>query len=84
MKRFILVVLLGAMLFSLMPVTQAKTAKADAYFGYSRAGANLYSPYTSGMNGSSRGMLSRFHLSVSRETFHATAQMPVPARNMQR
>jgi hypothetical protein len=51
MKRFILVVLLGAMLFSLMPVSQAKTVKADASFGYSRAGANLYSPYTSGMNG---------------------------------
>jgi hypothetical protein len=25
--------------------------KADAYFGYSRAGANLYAPYTPAMNG---------------------------------
>lgn len=51
MKRFILVVLFGTLLFSDSPAAQAKTVKADAYFGYSRAGANLYSPYTSDMNG---------------------------------
>ena len=44
MKQFIFVVLAGALLFSVMPVSQAKTVKADASFGYSRAGANLYSP----------------------------------------
>jgi hypothetical protein len=51
MKRFILVVLFGVLMFSLVPATQAKTVKGDAYFGYSRAGSNLYSPYTPGMNG---------------------------------
>jgi hypothetical protein len=39
-----------ALLFLLLPAAQAKTT-ADAYFGYSRVGANLYGPYTPGMNG---------------------------------
>jgi len=38
------------LLFSLAPCARAKTT-ADAYFGYSRVGANLYQPYTSAMNG---------------------------------
>lgn len=43
--------LLGIMLFWLVPMAQAKGIKADAYAGYSRAGANLYNVYTPGMNG---------------------------------
>lgn len=50
MKRSILA-LIPALLLSLAPLAHAKGATADAYFGYSRVGANLYSPYTSGMNG---------------------------------
>jgi len=37
--------------FSLPPAANAKEVKADAYFGYSRTGANLYAVYTPGMNG---------------------------------
>ena len=51
MKQLLFVGFVGAVLFSLVPVSQAKTVKGDAYFGYSRAGSNLYSPYTPGMNG---------------------------------
>jgi hypothetical protein len=40
----------AAMLVWLAPAARAKTT-ADAYFGYSRVGANLYGPYTAGMNG---------------------------------
>jgi hypothetical protein len=42
--------LLGVLIFA-VPTAQAKRVKADAYFGYSRVGANLYDPYTPGMNG---------------------------------
>lgn len=42
---------LAVLLLSLAPAAQAQRDKADAYFGYSRVGANLYSPYTPGMNG---------------------------------
>jgi len=45
------VILLAVSLISLVPVAYAKGTKADVYFGYSRVGANLYGPYTSGMNG---------------------------------
>jgi hypothetical protein len=38
-------------LLSLVPAAHAKGAKADVFFGYSRVGANLYQPNTSGMNG---------------------------------
>lgn len=41
----------AALLFSLVPVAHAKGVTADAYFGYSRVGANLYNVYTPGMNG---------------------------------
>lgn len=51
MKQSILVIFLAALMISLAPAAQAKTAKADVYFGYSRVGANLYSPYTPAMNG---------------------------------
>lgn len=51
MKGCILSLFLGALLFSLGPSAQAKSVSGDAYFGYSRAGANLYSPNTAGMNG---------------------------------
>lgn len=43
-------VLLAAVLFSGVSAAHARD-KADAYFGYSRVGANLYSSNTSGMNG---------------------------------
>jgi hypothetical protein len=50
-KRFTFVVFLGALLFSFAPAAQAKGVKADAYFGYSRVGANMYAVNTPGMNG---------------------------------
>jgi hypothetical protein len=50
MKRCGLVVFLGALLVVASPSAQAKVT-ADAYFGYSRVGANLYAPNTPGMNG---------------------------------
>jgi hypothetical protein len=43
-------VLLAAWLVSPAPRAHAKTS-ADAYFGYSRVGANMYAVYTPGMNG---------------------------------
>ena len=42
---------IAVLLFSLAPAVRAKGTSADAYFGYSRVGANLYQPNTSGMNG---------------------------------
>lgn len=52
MKQRILAASLAASLLLLVPAVQARSAsKADAYFGYSRVGANLYAPNTSGMNG---------------------------------
>jgi Outer membrane protein beta-barrel domain len=43
---------LAALALLLAPSSQAWAAdKGDAYFGYSRVGANLYAPNTSGMNG---------------------------------
>jgi opacity protein-like surface antigen len=44
-------VLLVALLLSLVSAAEKRTAKADVYGGYSRVGANLYGPNTSGMNG---------------------------------
>jgi opacity protein-like surface antigen len=44
-------VFLGALLLSIAPVALAQGSMADAYFGYSRVGANLYAPNTPGMNG---------------------------------
>jgi hypothetical protein len=52
MKLRILAASLMASLLLLTPSAQARAAaKADAYFGYSRVGANLYAANTSGMNG---------------------------------
>lgn len=52
MKLRILAASLAALLLLLVPSAPASAAdKADAYFGYSRVGANLYAPNTSGMNG---------------------------------
>jgi hypothetical protein len=52
MKLRILAASLATFLLLLVPSAQARAAsKADAYFGYSRVGANLYAPNTSGMNG---------------------------------
>ncbi|MGB8030626.1 MAG: outer membrane beta-barrel protein [Terracidiphilus sp.] len=52
MKLRIFAVSLAALTLLLVPSAQARAAdKADAYFGYSRVGANLYAPNTSGMNG---------------------------------
>jgi hypothetical protein len=50
MKRYGLVVFLGILL-AFAPAAHALGDKADVYFGYSRVGANLYGPYTPGMNG---------------------------------
>ena len=51
MKRCVLFAFFGILLFYFVPAAHAKSAKGDVYFGYSRAGANLYGPYTPGMNG---------------------------------
>ena len=52
MKLRILDASLAAFLLLLIPSAQARAAdKGDVYFGYSRVGANLYAPNTSGMNG---------------------------------
>jgi hypothetical protein len=48
----ILAASIAAFLLLLIPSAQARAAgKGDAYFGYSRVGANLYAANTSGMNG---------------------------------
>jgi len=44
-------VTVAALLFSLVSAARAAAPKTDVYFGYSRVGANLYSPNTPGMNG---------------------------------
>ena len=49
LRRF--TVLLAVLFLSLAPAAHARNAKTDVYFGYSRVGANLYSPNTPGMNG---------------------------------
>jgi len=41
----------AALLFSLVSAARAAAPKTDVYFGYSRVGANLYEPNTTGMNG---------------------------------
>jgi hypothetical protein len=51
MKIRCFVVSVTALLFSVAPGARARAPKADVYFGYSRVGANMYGPYTSGMNG---------------------------------
>ncbi len=52
MKLRILPAALAAFSLLLVPTVQARAAsKADVYFGYSRVGANLFAPNTSGMNG---------------------------------
>lgn len=43
-------VFLATLLFLMAPAAHAGDP-ADVYFGYSRVGANLYAPYTPGMNG---------------------------------
>ena len=50
MKLRFFTLILAVSLCSLAPAARAKTT-ADAYFGYSRVGANLYNVYTPGMNG---------------------------------
>jgi hypothetical protein len=50
MKLRCFTLFLVALLISLAPAARARTT-ADAYFGYSRVGANLYDVYTPGMNG---------------------------------
>jgi hypothetical protein len=51
MKPSVFVLFVSALLFLLAPSAHAVGDKVDAYFGYSRVGANLYNPYTPGMNG---------------------------------
>jgi len=46
-----LTLFLAVLLFPFAPAAYAKKVTADAYFGYSRAGANLYQPNTPAMNG---------------------------------
>ena len=78
MKQRILAASLAASLLLLVPAVQARAAsKADAYFGYSRVGANLYAPNTSGMNGwQAAFQSSRFGLSEWKATFRNTARIP--------
>jgi hypothetical protein len=42
---------LAVFVCSVIPAALAQGAKADVFFGYSRAGSNLYAVYTPGMNG---------------------------------
>jgi hypothetical protein len=52
MRLRILAAFLAAFLLLLVPSVQARAAgKGDAFFGYSRVGANLFAPNTPGMNG---------------------------------
>ncbi len=52
MKFFSFAAMFAALLVSLVQAKPARAAdKGDVYFGYSRVGANLYAPNTSGMNG---------------------------------
>jgi hypothetical protein len=52
MKLLFSAAMIAATLFFLVQPRQARAAdKGDVYFGYSRVGANLYAPNTSGMNG---------------------------------
>jgi hypothetical protein len=44
MKRWGFYALVGMLIFVLVPSAQARHLKADAYFGYSHVGANLYGP----------------------------------------
>jgi hypothetical protein len=88
MKRCIFLSFVGALLFSVVPKAHARGMKADAYFGYSRAGADLYSPYTPGMNGwqfaahaklipfvGIEGDLSRYAADVGAGSQHSTVVM---------
>ena len=52
MKRYspLVLAIAAALLLTVVPA-HAIGPEADVSFGYSRAGANLYSPYTPGMNG---------------------------------
>ncbi len=51
MSRLLPVALLLSVAFLLSTLAHAAGHRADAYFGYSRVGANLYAPNTSAMNG---------------------------------
>jgi len=52
MKLYVIPALAAAALFLFsVPAAHAIVPKGDAYFGYSRVGANLFQPNTSGMNG---------------------------------
>jgi hypothetical protein len=52
MKQRVLAASLAASLLLLVPSAQARAAgKGDAYFGYSRVGANLFAANSPGMNG---------------------------------
>ena len=89
MKSSYLAAIVAAFLFSLVPSVQARAAsKADVYFGYSRVGANLFAPNTSGMNGwqaavhvkaisifGAEGDLSRYSQSPSGFSEHVTNVM---------
>jgi hypothetical protein len=44
-------IVLSLLLASIISQAHAAQTKVDVYFGYSRAGANLYAVYTPGMNG---------------------------------
>jgi opacity protein-like surface antigen len=51
MKLYRFFAIACGVLVMLVPPAQASAVKADAFFGYSRVGANLYAPNTPGMNG---------------------------------
>lgn len=78
-------VILATLLLALAPAAHARNARSDVYFGYSRAGANLFSPSTPGMNGwqlamhvkplpfiGVEGDVSRYGASVGAGSQHAT------------
>src|SRR5579862_6490542 len=91
MKQSALITFFAAMLFTVAPKAHALGDKADAYFGYSRVGANLYGPYTPGMNGwqaaihfkpmpflGFEGDFSRYGANVGAGSQHATLVMVGP------
>ncbi len=88
MKAPGLTMFFAAMLFLLAPAAHAAGAETDVYFGYSRVGANLYSPNTPGMNGwqlamhvrpipfvGIEGDVSRYGANVGAGSQHATLVM---------
>jgi Outer membrane protein beta-barrel domain len=88
MKARSITVCFAAILFLSAPAARARDARTDVYLGYSRVGANLYSPNTPGMNGwqlamhikpipfvGIEGDVSRYGASIGAGSQHATLIM---------